>query len=141
MRNNKSLITLNFASRVLIFVICSFIALPIASQQRKTTSIQKSKTTVTQSQKKKVQDSKKKKDPVVGMFVCKKTGDKYLFDDDGTGYFYSSGSNTSFKWQHKGELVIVSYEAFGKTYLYFDAKKRQLKEDSKIFGLLVFNKI
>ncbi len=82
-----------------------------------------------------------KKDPIVGMFICKKTNDKYVFNDDGTGYFFTGGSNTEFKWQHKDEMVILTYEAYGKEYLLFDPKKKTLKENSETLGVLVFNKI
>jgi len=82
-----------------------------------------------------------KNDPVVGMFICKKTNDKYIFSEDGTGYIFTGGTNTDFKWQHEGEMVILTYEAYGKEYLLFDAKKKTLKEDSELYGVLIFNKI
>ena len=82
-----------------------------------------------------------KNDSVVGMFICKKNNDKYIFNEDGTGYIFTGGSNTEFKWEHKGEMVILTYEAFGKEYLLFDAKKKTLKEDSESYGVLIFNKI
>lgn len=85
--------------------------------------------------------TQKEKDPVVGMFICKKTNDQYFFDDDGTGIFFSGGSNTKFKWQRKDDMVILTYEAFGKEYLLFDPKKKTLKENSETLGVLIFNKI
>lgn len=80
-------------------------------------------------------------DPVVGMFKCKKTNDKYLFNGDGTGYFFTGGTNTEFKWSRKDDIVTLTYEAFGKEYLLFDYKKKTLKEDSESYGMLVFEKI
>ena len=80
-------------------------------------------------------------DPVVGMFKCKKTNDKYIFNDDGTGYFFTGGSNTEFKWSRKNDLVTLTYEAYGKEYLLFDEKKKTLKEDSESYGILIFEKI
>lgn len=80
-------------------------------------------------------------DPVVGMFKCKKTNDKYIFNDDGTGYFFTGGTNSEFKWSRKNDLVTLTYEAYGKEYLLFDEKKKTLKEDSESYGILIFEKI
>lgn len=82
-----------------------------------------------------------KKDLVVGMFVCKKTNDKYVFNEDGTGYFFTNGSNSEIKWSRKDDMVTVEFEAFGKEYLLFDQKKKTLKENSESLGVLVYDKI
>lgn len=82
-----------------------------------------------------------KKSPIVGMFVCKKTNDKYVFNDDGTGYFFTGGTNTEFKWSYKNDIVTLVYETFGKEYLLFDPKRNTLKEDSESYGIIIFEKI
>lgn len=80
-------------------------------------------------------------DPVIGMYKCKRTNDKYLFNSDGTGYLFTGGTQTEFKWSRKDDIVTLVYEAFGKEYLLFDKKKKTLKEDSESYGILVFEKI
>lgn len=79
--------------------------------------------------------------PVVGMFVCKKTNDKYVFNDDGTGYFFTGGTNTDFKWSFNENIVTIEYKDYGKEHLLFDAKRKTLKENSESYGILVFEKI
>ena len=103
---------------------------------------QKESTDQEKSIKERTEDKKNnEKDPVVGMFKCKKTDDKYLFLADGTGCFFSGGTNTEFKWSRKDNIVTLIYEAFGKEYLLYDHKKKTLKEDSESYGILVFEKI
>lgn len=82
-----------------------------------------------------------KKDPIEGMFICKKTKDKYVFNSDGTGFFFTGGTNTEFKWSHKNDIVTLTYESFGKEYLLFDEKKKTLKEDSESYGILIYDKM
>ena len=67
-------------------------------------------------------------DPVIGIFVCDETSDRYIFYDDGTGNFRTGGEETEFVWRHSDGLVIVTFLTFGKEYLHYDKEKRILQE-------------
>ena len=81
-------------------------------------------------------------DPVIGIYVCDETSDRYIFYDDGTGSFKTGDTESEFEWQHKDGLVTVTFPMFGKEYMYYDNEKRVLKEESEIHArVLVFKKI
>lgn len=81
-------------------------------------------------------------DPVIGMFKCEETNDRYYFDEDGRGAFENGGILTDFVWVHQGDIVTVEYVSLGKTNLYYDKKKKMILEDSHIFDrILRFKKI
>ena len=128
---------------VIRFILGIIFVSTIITCTNNTRAVQEPEATVKNESVKDTVETKKiyKDDPVVGMYECKKTNDKYLFLEDGTGSIFTGGSNTGFKWEHKGEMVILTYESFGKEYLLFDAKKNTLKENSELYGVLVFNKI
>ncbi len=81
-------------------------------------------------------------DPVIGIFVCDETSDRYIFYDDGTGNFRTGGEETEFVWRHSDGLVIVTFLTFGKEYLHYDKEKRILQEESEAYGrILKFKKV
>ena len=136
------LISICFVCALICLTSCSKRAKPVPEEIVKEESIK----APTANQKEQIQeevDTKKKYEnsPVVGMFKCKKTNDTYIFSDDGTGYFFTGGTNTEFQWSYEDDIVTLTYEAFGKEYLLFDKKKKTLKEDSETYGILVFEKV
>lgn len=80
-----------------------------------------------------------------GTYQCHRTGDKYIFNSDGTGRFYIQSKTTSysyFKWKKNGNKIIITYTddaaVFGKKSLTYDNEDKTLTEKSKLFGVLTF---
>ena len=117
--------------------------IPISAQPERN-ELNKIDVTISTQNNEKKEDPKNKtfkaKGPLIGMFVCKKTTDKYIFNEDGTGYFFTNGTNSEFKWSLKDDMLTIIFEVYGKEYLLFDQKKNTLKENSETFGTLIFEK-
>lgn len=84
-------------------------------------------------------------DLFAGSYHCNKTGDKYIFNTDGTGRFCIQSKTTSysyFKWKKDGDKITITYTddaaAFGKKSLTYDNEDKTLTEKSKLFGVLTF---
>lgn len=80
-----------------------------------------------------------------GTYQCHRTGDKYIFNSDGTGRFCIQSKTTSysyFKWKKNGNKIIITYTddaaVFGKKSLTYDNEDKTLTERSKLFGVLTF---
>lgn len=80
-----------------------------------------------------------------GIYFCDRTGDRYIFDDDGTGCFQiqgNLGTCSEFRWKKVGNKVTINYigesAAFGRQVLQYNKASKTLVEKSKIFGNLMF---
>ena len=125
---------------VLIFILCCMMVGMTGCGGRKTAQPEEITTdTVVAITETKMTEAVKpdKDDPVIGIFVCDETNERYRFYDDGTGGFCSGGQEHPFTWKHNREMVILNYELTGKQYLHYDAKKRLLQEDSELYGGII----
>lgn len=107
----------------------------------KTASVQVDQTETNNVEENTVKTDKQSNNPIIGIFKCNKTGDKYLFNSDGTGCFFTGTTQTVYKWKNTGSIVTITYEMFGDQKLFFDSESNTLTEDSESLGTLVFEKI
>lgn len=81
-------------------------------------------------------------DPIIGTYHCNRTHDTYVFKSNNTGYFTIKGGNSpdEFVWKRSGKQVTIVFKVWGEQKLKYDQKAQTLTENSKSFGVLVFEK-
>lgn len=87
----------------------------------------------------------KTKDSIVGSYYCGRSGDTYIFNDDGSGLFFpNSGSSCTFDWYNIHNIIILEFTGemkfLGTQKLEYNKQGKFIIEKSEIYGKLKYTK-